>query len=168
MHVRTHPRNAHTRSRIYTYALRTRRTKRGGATDPRTWWTGRSRGISSRWRLLAVNGWTVVTGSAWSWIKRNVTCDDDEETFAEDNVIPHVTLRIYLAISQNDRVNCRWTTVVTILIYSVRALLQRYSVDLRMNICVRVAAFLSTNLWSPLLLRRAVRDSVWHVCLSRG
>lgn len=42
-----------------------------------------------------------------------MTCDDDEETFAEDNAIPHVTLRIYLAISQNDRVNCRWTTVVT-------------------------------------------------------
>lgn len=54
MHVRTRPRNAHTRSRIYTYALRTRRTKRRGAARPRTWCT-------TRWTEDRAESW--VAGS---------------------------------------------------------------------------------------------------------
>jgi len=139
MHVRTRPRYAHTRSRIYTYALRTRRTKRRAATGPRTWytrlwWTERSRRISSR--LTTASDQRTDSDHWWCSIvdknHRNVTCNDDEETFAEDNVIPHVTLRIYLAISQNDRPTewsvggLQWWRSVTV----VRALFQRYFVDL--------------------------------------
>lgn len=103
MHVRTRPRNAHTRSRIYTYALRTRRTKRRGAARPRTWcttrWTEDRAESWVRWQSLAAyrhstdGQWLLI--SADSWIESTWFAMTTKKTFAEDNVIP----RRFFAIS---------------------------------------------------------------------